>query len=723
MNILKKTVAFGLAIVASSSMALAADLPKAATLVEKMGFGFNIGNSMEVPNDPTAWGNPFPTKAVFDGIKTAGFSTVRIPCAWDTHAKDGIINSGWLDSVKTVVDLAINDGFYVILNIHHEEPNGWFQKNIGTTVNDGINTKLQNYWTQIANKFKNYDEHLLFAGANEPGPNVNNWTAAHVSTLMSYYKTFIDAVRATGGNNATRTLIIQGLNTDIDKSVANAPSTTFPTDNVEGRLMFEVHYYDPYQYTLMPKEDDWDAGEMIIPQYFYGADFISSSEPKRNAGYNAWAKQVDPDYYTSAHAKAQFKKMKENYADKGYPVIVGEFGANVRTPDVPCTSLEKHLKGRVLWHKDVAAAAKEYGLVPILWDMGNEADQYDNMAYIRRQSKYGTIGQIVDLEAINAIREAYGLSALTGSSFIEKKLAACSDANQSIELTYKAVRNDTNEVGTLRISVGGANWSNYNAVSFVMKTNVTDAPLSGADYGWHTISIFEMSGDWVWSDFNLKNTEESTSWTEYKVPFGANGLDFTKPNNGKVGSQSKVMALGLNVYGTGLSGTIVIDEVRLYKADGSYDVLQDFNKGEPEIEGVVTAKRITTDAGATNAKVVPLGGTSSPASSNSAVPASSNSSKPNSNGSNNSDAIVAPAIAQNVHFSVEHGAITTTFSALTAGRTTISLMNSLGQVIASKDMNATRGINSVSLETSYQGTAFLVIRQGSQKMVKAIRLK
>ena len=110
MNILKKTVAFGLAIVASGSMALAADLPQASTLISEMGFGFNIGNSMEVPNDPTAWGNPFPTAPVFAGIKAAGFSTVRIPCAWDTHASKGVINSGWLDSVKTVVDLAIAEG-------------------------------------------------------------------------------------------------------------------------------------------------------------------------------------------------------------------------------------------------------------------------------------------------------------------------------------------------------------------------------------------------------------------------------------------------------------------------------------------------------------------------------------------------------------------------------------------------------------------------------------
>lgn len=700
MNILKKTVAFGLAIVASSSLALAADLPQASALVSEMGFGFNIGNSMEVPDDPTAWGNPFPTAPVFAGIKAAGFSTVRIPCAWDTHASNGVINSGWLDSVKTVVDLALAEGLYVILNIHHEEPEGWFQKNIGTTVDDGINTKLQNYWTQIANKFKDYDQHLLFAGANEPGPNINTWTSAHVTTLMSYYKTFINAVRATGGNNASRTLIIQGLNTDIDKSVDNAPTSTFPQDNIAGRLMFEVHYYDPYQFTLMKTEENWNApnDEMIIPQFFYGADFIGT-DPKRNAGYNAWTGKADVSDYTNAHVRAQFQKMKTNYADKGYPVIVGEFGANVRTPDVPCTSLEKHLKGRVLWHKDVAAAAKEYGLVPILWDMGNEADQYDNMAYIRRQSKYGTIGQIVDLEAINAIREAYSLPALTGSSFIEKKLAACSDANQSLVVTYTGVDKKESETGTMRIELGGKNWSNYNAVSFVMKVNIKDGFLDGQDYGWHTVSVFEMSSaDWVWSDFNLNNKDLSTSWTEYKIPFGTGGLDFSKadPTTGKVGSQSNVMAIGINVYGTMLTGTIVIDEVRLYKADGTYDVLETFNKTLPTLEGIATGSKVDTDEGAANAKTV--------------TPKTSAISG-------------TPAIAKSFHLSVERGVITANFSAAVAGRASVALMNSLGQVIASKSFDARHGANSVSLETSYQGAAFLVIRQGSQKMVKTVRLK
>jgi hypothetical protein len=232
-----------------------------------------------------------------------------------------------------------------------------------------------------------------------------------------------------------------------------------------------------------------------------------------------------------------------------------------------------------------------------------------------------------------------------------------------------------------------------------MKVNVKDGFLDGQNYGWHTVSVFEMStADYVWSDFNLDNKDLSTSWTEYKIPFGAGGLDFSKadPKTGKVGSQSNVMAIGINVYGTMLTGTIVIDEVRLYKADGTYDVLETFNKTLPSLEGIATGSKVDTDEGAANAKTV--------------TPKTS--------------AILGiPAIAKGLHLSVEHGVINASFNAATAGRTTISLMNSLGQVITSKNVNATRGANSVSLETSYQGTAFLVIRQGSQKMVKSVRLK
>ena len=385
----------------------AATLPTAKEVQAKMGLGFNIGNSMEVPNNPTAWGNPFPTQALLDSVKAAGFNTVRIPCAWDSHTSGGKVTETWLDSVKTVVDYAMRAGLYTILNIHHEGEGGWFQSNIGTSVNQTIDNKMKTYWTQIANKFKDYNERLLFAGANEPGPNVNTWTAQHVSTLMHYYQTFIDAVRSTGGNNETRTLIIQGLNTDIDKSVANAPVSTFPKDKVEGRLMFEVHYYDPYQYTLMTSPQDWGASEPIQPQYYYG-DYQKAGEPKRNAGYNAWAGSVDSKLGNIVHPQEQFAKMKTNYVDKGYPVIVGEFGANVRSPELSGSDLNFHKQGRVQWHKDVVSAAKQYGLTPILWDMGNESNSgYDNMAYLRRQSS--PVGKVLEVDVINAMRGVYSL--------------------------------------------------------------------------------------------------------------------------------------------------------------------------------------------------------------------------------------------------------------------------------------------------------------------------
>jgi len=398
-------IACGVAMLAGAVSA--ATLPTAKEVQAKMGMGFNIGNSMEVPNNPTLWGNPYPTQALLDSVKAAGFNTVRIPCAWDSHTSGGKVTETWLDSVKTVVDYAMRAGLYTILNIHHEGEGGWFQSNIGTSVDNTIDNKMKTYWTQIANKFKNYNERLLFAGANEPGPNVNTWTAQHVQTLMHYYQTFIDAVRATGGNNETRTLIIQGLNTDIDKSVKSAPVSTFPKDKVEGRLMFEVHYYDPYQYTLMTSQQDWGANEPIQPQYYYG-DYTKASEPKRNAGYNAWGGAVDSKLGSIVHPQEQFAKMKTNYVDKGYPVIVGEFGANVRSPELSGSDLNLHKQGRVQWHKDVVSAAKQYGLTPILWDMGNESNTgYDNMAYIRRQSS--PVGKVLETDVINAMRSVYNL--------------------------------------------------------------------------------------------------------------------------------------------------------------------------------------------------------------------------------------------------------------------------------------------------------------------------
>ncbi len=407
-----KKLMFGAALACAFGLAQA-DLPTAAQVQKNMGMGYNIGNSMEVPNNPTGWGNPYPTQALLDSIKAAGFNTVRIPCAWDSHTRNGAITETWLDSVKTVVDYALRNELYVVLNIHHEGEGGWFQTKMATYKDNTVDTKMKNYWTQIANKFKNYDEHLLFAGANEPGEGQAGltWTSQHAQVLMGYYQTFIDAVRATGGNNATRTLIIQGLQTDIDRSIEFAPTSIFPKDNVSGRLIFEVHFYGPYQYVLMTKSDNWGCpnGDIQV-QYYYG-DYLKPGDPTHNAGFNCWANAIDKDQASIGFPNAQFAKMKSNYVDKGYPVIIGEFGSLYRSPELSGSDLELHRKGRIQWHKDVVTAAKNYGLTPIVWDMGNEGASYDNMAYIRRQTNKfgGPMGKVVEPEIINAMRGVYGL--------------------------------------------------------------------------------------------------------------------------------------------------------------------------------------------------------------------------------------------------------------------------------------------------------------------------
>ena len=487
----------------------AATLPTAKDVQAKMGLGFNIGNSMEVPNNPTAWGNPFPTQALLDSVKAAGFNTVRIPCAWDSHAPGGKITETWLDSVKTVVDYAMRAGLYTILNIHHEGEGGWFQSNIGTSVNSNIDNKMKTYWTQIANKFKDYNERLLFAGANEPGPNVNTWTSQHVQTLMHYYQTFI----------------VQGLNTDIDKSVASAPVSTFPKDKVEGRLMFEVHYYDPYQYTLMTSQQDWGASEPIQPQYYYG-DYTKASEPKRNAGYNAWAGSVDSKLGSIVHPQEQFAKMKTNYVDKGYPVIVGEFGANVRTPELSGSDLNLHKQGRVQWHKDVVSAAKQYGLTPILWDMGNESNTgYDNMAYIRRQNS--PVGKVLETDVINAMRGVYGLgnyvnngvthvedfinggsetqsSSSNGAEFKSSSSGTTPQSSSSVEKNCDAMMPECGRSPEELCKAGFAEYCDGTALPTVLAATQVKLYRDGNMlYGSGNIMLFDMNGNLVRSTNNV----------------------------------------------------------------------------------------------------------------------------------------------------------------------------------------------------------------------------
>ena len=383
------------------SPSLAKTLPTATEMFNQMGFGINIGNTMEVPGNPTGWGNKFPTEAYIDSVKAAGFSTIRIPCAWDSHAKDGAINQSWMDSVQTVVDMCMRAGLVTILNIHWD--GGWLEGNLSDDKKDEVNAKQKSYWTQIATHFKNYNENLLFASANEPATTDENYKH-ETEILMTYHQTFVDAVRATGGNNESRTLIIQGPSTSVDRSCEVMPVDKLPKDKIENRLMVEVHYYDPYTYTLMNEPADW--GAIVQPQYYWGTgdNLATGDDVVYNCGYNAWAKAMG-DPCTGDRMDDQFGKMKTTFVDKGVPVIIGEFGANDRVGVLTGDKYAKHRKGRLEYYDYLMNSAKKNKVVPIAWDTGHEGE--NNMTIIRRQSEPD--GSIFDMEVLNIMRKAYGL--------------------------------------------------------------------------------------------------------------------------------------------------------------------------------------------------------------------------------------------------------------------------------------------------------------------------
>jgi len=351
----------------------AQNLPTAKQTADAMTIGWNLGNTLEAIGGETAWGNPMTTQDLINKVKAAGFNTVRLPVAWDIHANQntGVIDAAWMARVKQVVDYCMNADVYVILNIHWD--NGWLEEHCTQDAKTAVNAKQKNYWTQIATTFKNYDGHVLFASANEP--NVDD--ATQMAVLLSYHQTFIDAVRATGGNNASRSLIVQGPRTDIEKT--NSLMNTMPTDKIANRLMVEIHYYTPYQFTLMTADADW--GKQF---YYWGKDNHSTTDASHNP---TWGEEADVDKF--------FQMMKTKFVDKGYPVIMGEIGAMKRNT-LAGSALTLHLKSREFYYEYVTKSALCHGILPVFWDTGALND--NNMTLFNRNT-----GAVVDQGTLNAV--------------------------------------------------------------------------------------------------------------------------------------------------------------------------------------------------------------------------------------------------------------------------------------------------------------------------------
>ncbi len=325
-----------------------AELPSAPVLASKLELGWNLGNALECPIGETGWGSAFTTQALIDSVKAAGFNTVRLPVAWFSHSDTitNLIDPTWIARVKTIVDYCMKDGLYVILNAHWDK--GWLENRINSSNQTTVNLRQRAYWKQIATTFKAYDEHLLFAGANEP----NASDSVGMSILMSYYQTFVDAVRATGGNNKSRTLVVQGPCTDVEKT--DRLMNALPKDRIKNRLMVEVHYYTPYQFCLMEKDATW--GKKF---FYWGYGNHSKTDTLRNA---TWGEEADIDRF--------FKSMKDKFVHRNIPVILGEFAAYQRQLRSP-SDQTLHNASVEAFYRQVAKAALENGMTPICWDVNH----------------------------------------------------------------------------------------------------------------------------------------------------------------------------------------------------------------------------------------------------------------------------------------------------------------------------------------------------------------
>jgi len=339
------------------SVTVKAQLPTAQQIAGKMKVGWNLGNTLEV-----VWAAPGTgSQALIDSVKAIGFNTVRIPVAWFYHSDTvtSVIDKNWLANVKKVIDYCIKDSMYVIMNAHWDK--GWLENRVNTANKAIVNKRQQAYWTQIANYFKDYDEHLLFAGANEP--NVEDATS--MSVLLSYHQTFINAVRATGGNNSSRTLVIQGPSTDIDKT--NKLMSTMPVDQIENRLIAEVHYYTPWNFCGMNKDENW--GKMF---YYWGKGYHSPSETDRNS---SWGEENDMDRLLDL--------MKTKFVDKGIPVIIGEFGAFKRNL-YPPSDMALHVASIEHYYRYFMKSAMSRGMIPYCWDIEGGIFNRSNATIIDR---------------------------------------------------------------------------------------------------------------------------------------------------------------------------------------------------------------------------------------------------------------------------------------------------------------------------------------------------
>jgi endoglucanase len=324
----------------------AASTVDATAMAVAMGFGANIGNTFDNTTSwETGWGEPMVTQAFVNGMASHGIKTVRVPVAWNTYAVNGVIDATKMSRVKEVVGWILGAGMYAIVNIHWD--GGWIDNEGNANqyqLTSDVKTKFASYWTQIATAFASVGNNLVFEGLNEEGKfyvGGNSSGTPDYAALNTLNQLFVTTVRAQGGFNAGRGLLIAGFTTDITLTCVDG--FTVPTDPAGGNKLFlSIHYYTPYTFCGLDTVESWGS-----PQ-------------------TTWGTSAD-----QAQLQSDFTKLASCSTQKKIPVILGEFAVTkgMNYPRQPSS--------RVLWMETVAAACFSKGIVPVLWDTGTDISRTD----------------------------------------------------------------------------------------------------------------------------------------------------------------------------------------------------------------------------------------------------------------------------------------------------------------------------------------------------------
>ncbi len=302
------------------------DFRSADEIVKEIKVGWNLGNTLDSYNTSktgiateTGWGNPKTTKEMIQSVKNAGFNAVRIPITWGEHMNGDTIDSEWLERAAEIVDYAYNEGMFVIINMHHDDAL-WFEPDDSEYSSDSA--KLKAIWEQIAARFADYGDRLLFEGMNEPRTigSTDEWmggTAAERAVINKYEQDFVDTVRKSGGNNAERSLIITSYAASAETSAIN--DVVVPN---AGNIIISIHYYAPWQFSDGTSTVFDDAGKSELD--------------------------------------AKFAELKKKFADKGTPVIIGEFGCVNAAPE----------NVRTDYYNYYIKSAMSQGIKCFVWDNG-----------------------------------------------------------------------------------------------------------------------------------------------------------------------------------------------------------------------------------------------------------------------------------------------------------------------------------------------------------------